>query len=166
MSAAPQAVVDHHLVERLSHGLYGLVIITATLVAEQDHVDQAGDALGLLLGTAVVLLLVHTYTAAMAEPTVTGHSLGVTGHRLVVKDNLPVIFAVAGPASFLTMAAFDIIRLDTAYRLAIAFGIVALFILGVYEGRRASMKWTQTLLSGAAAGAIGLVVIAVEALFD
>ena len=46
--------------ERFSHVLYGLIIITAVLVAERPHVESAADALGLLFGTALVLLLAHT----------------------------------------------------------------------------------------------------------
>jgi len=56
--------------------------------------------------------------------------------------------------------------LDTAYRAAIAFTLAALFGLGLYEGRAASRSWLHSILSGAAAGAIGVIVVAVEAFFE
>ncbi len=62
--------------ERLSHALYGLIIVTATLGAEKAHISEVFDAISLLLATALVLLLAHTYSAVMAERTVSGHSLG------------------------------------------------------------------------------------------
>ena len=152
--------------ERLSHALYGLIIVTATLVAEQRHVTEVVDALGLLLGTAIVLLLVHIYSSVMAERTVEGHSLGRVGRRLVVEDNLPVLIAIVVPALLFVLAGTDVMTLQSAYAASIVFSLVALFGLGLYEGRSASMGWVQSMLSGAAAGAIGLIVVAVEAFFE
>ena len=124
------------------------------------------DALGLLLGTALVLLLAHTYSAVMAERVIEGGSLGAVGRRIVVEDNLPVLLAIAVPALLFILAGTDIMDLQTAYVAAIAFSLAALFGLGVYEGRTASMPWTKSIISGTAAGAIGLVVVAFEAFFE
>ena len=98
MGAWGSRVPGYRRAERLSHALYGLIIVTATLVAEQSHVTEASHALGLLLGTALVLVLAHTYSAVIAERTVEGHGLGSVGRRLVVEDNLPVLFAIIVPA--------------------------------------------------------------------
>ena len=152
--------------ERLNHALYGLIIVTATLVAEREHVDHAGAAIALLLGTALVLLLAHTYSAAMAARTVDGHSLGAAGRRVVALNNLPVLFAIAVPIALFSLAWLDVITLRAAYVVSIGTSLAALFGLGVYEGREASMSWPKAILAGSAAAAIGLVVIAVEALFD
>jgi hypothetical protein len=152
--------------ERLGHALYGLIIVTATLVAEQGHVTEVADAMGLLLGTALILLLAHTYTAVIAGRAVEGHSLGSVGRRLVVEDNLPVLLAIVAPALLFVLAGIGVLTLQTAYAAAIAFSLVALFGLGLYEGRTASMSWPHSVVSGAAAGAIGLVVVAVEAFFE
>jgi len=152
--------------ERLSHALYGLIIVTATLVAEQGHVTEVVDALGLLLGTAAVLLLAHTYSAAMAERTTKGHSLGSVGRRLVVEYNLPVLLAIVVPALLFILAGVGVIALQTAYAASIVFSLVTLFGLGLYEGRTASMSWPHSIVSGAAAGTIGLIVVAVEAFFE
>ena len=152
--------------ERLGHALYGLIIVTATLVAEQGHVTEVVDALGLLLGTALVLLLAHIYSAVMAERTIEGHRLRLIGRRLVVEDNLPVLVAILGPALLFVLAGMDLMTLQTAYTASIVFSLIALFGLGLYEGRTASMGWIHSMLSGAAAGAIGLIVVAVEVFFE
>lgn len=156
----------HRRAERLSHALYGLIIVTATLVAEQSHVTEVIDAIGLLLGTALVLLLAHTYSATMAERATEGHSLGSVGRLLVVEDNLPVLLAIVIPALLFALAGFGAITLATAYTAAIGFSLVALAGLGIYSGRSASMSWTHSVVSGAAAGTIGLIVVAVEAFFE
>ena len=156
----------HRSAERLSHALYGLIIVTATLVAEKRHVAEVADALGLLFGTALVLLLAHTYSAVVAERTIEGHSLGTVGRRIIVKDNLPVLFAIVGPALLFILAGFGAMDLQTAYAAAIMFSLAALFGLGLYEGRAASMSWPMSILSGTAAGAIGVIVVAFEAFFE
>jgi len=152
--------------ERLNHALYGLIIVTATLVAERDHVEEAAEALVLLFGTALVLLLAHTYSAAMAARAVGGHPLGTAGRRLVAVNNLPVLLAIVVPALLFVLAGVEAIELRTAYRLSIATSLLALFGLGVYEGRIASMSWPKAVLSGAFAGAIGVLVVGVESLLD
>jgi hypothetical protein len=156
----------HRKAERLSHALYGLIIVTAALVAEKLHVTEVGEAISLLLGTALVLLLAHTYSAVVAERTVEGHSLGSVGRGVVLRDNLPVLLAIVVPTMLFILAGIGVITLQTAYTAAIAFTLLALFGLGLYEGRSASMSWPKSLLSGGAAGAIGLIVVAVEALFE
>lgn len=159
-------VPGYRRAERLSHALYGLIIVTATLVAEQSHVTEPANALGLLLGTAVVLLLAHTYSAAMAERTVEGHGLGSVGRRLVVEDNLPVLVAIIVPALLFILAGAGVMTLQTAYRASVGFSLVALFALGLYEGRAASRGWLPSVVSGAGAAAIGVIVVAVEAFFE
>lgn len=156
----------HQRAERLGHALYGLIIVTATLVAEKGHVTEVVDALGLLLATALVLLLAHTYSAAMAERAVEGHSLGSLGRRIVVEDNLPVLIAIVAPGLLFILAGLGAMSLSTAYTAAIYLSLAALFGLGLYEGRTASMSWPESILSGAAAGTIGLIVVAVEAFFE
>ena len=159
-------VAGHRRAERLSHALYGLIIVTATLVAEKGHVTEVSDALGLLLGTALVLLLAHTYSSAMAERAIDGGSLGSVGRRMIVEDNLPVLLAIVMPAVLFVLAGADVMMLDTAYTAAIAFSLVALFGLGLYEGKVASLNWFHSIVSGLAAGGIGVIVVAVEAFFE
>lgn len=158
--------IDHHEQERFSHALYGLIIITATLVAERLHVENARDALALLLGTALVLLLVHTYTAVMAARSVEGHPLGSVGRRVVVRDNIPVAAAVAVPSIAFVLAGVDLIDLVAAYRISIGFSLVALAGLGLYQGRKSGLGWPKSIASAAAAGSIGLFMVFIEATFE
>ena len=160
------AAIPHRKAERLGHALYGLILLTATVVAEQLPVPEVADALGLLLGTALVLMMAHTYSAVMADRAIEGHALGKAERRLVVKDNLPILFAIIVPAALFLLALTDLLTLQSAYTISIVFSLLSLFGLGIYEGRSASMGWAHSLLSGTAAGAIGLVVVAFEAFFE
>jgi len=120
-------VPAHQRAERLSHALYGLIIVTATLMAERSHVTEVSDALGLLLGTALVLLLAHTYSAVMAERAVEGHSLGSVGRRIVVEDNVPVLIAIVAPAVLFILAGAEVMSLRDAYTVSIVVSLMALF---------------------------------------
>ena len=156
----------HHRAERLSHALYGLIIITATLVAEKEHIEEPEEALGLLAATSFVLLLAHTYSAWMAERIVESSSLGTVGRRMVVADNLPLLAAILLPAVLFGLSWADVLTMKTAYTVSIIFSVATLVGLGLYQGALAGMGRAQTILGGLAAGAIGLIVVAVEAFFD
>jgi hypothetical protein len=157
---------QHHREERLSHALYGLIIVTATLVAEKEHIDDPKAAMGGLLGIALVLVLAHTYSSWMAERAVQKGRLGKVGRRLIVLDNLPVGLAIVVPFVLFALAGLSVLSLQNAYAMSIGFSLIALVSIGVFQARQSSMRWPQVLASGAAAGAIGVVVIAVEAFFD
>lgn len=159
-------ITTSRLGERLSHALYGLIIVTATLVAEQEHVDEASHALGLVLGTGLILLLAHTYSAIVAERVAASAALGSTRRRAIIRDNLPVVLAIIVPASLFALAWLGVVPLQAAYVASIAFSVLALFGLGVYEGRIESMGWRLSILSGIAAGTIGVFVVLLEALLD
>ena len=79
---------------------------------------------------------------------------------------MPVLIAIVAPGLLFILAGLGAISLNTAYTAAIVFSLAALFGLGLYEGRTASMSWFHSLISGAAAGAIGLIVVAFEAFFE
>jgi len=156
-------ISQHHQAERLSLGLYGLIIVTATLGAERAHVTNAADAFVLLLSTAFVLVLAHTYSAWMAERAMERGRLSMAERRIVIVDNLPVAGAIVIPLFLFALVGLGVLELRLAYSAAIAVSLSALFGLGVYQGRLASMNWLHSVFSGAAAGSIGVIVVVIEA---
>ncbi len=164
-SIPEQQLGDERRAERLSHALYGLIIVTATLVAEQQHITDPLGALGLLLATALVLLLAHTYSWYMAAKAMSGRLEAAT-RRLVVINNLPVVGSIAVPSLMFVLAWMDLVPMRTAYFVSIAFTLLALFGLGMYEGRIAGFKTLHSVVSGFAAAAVGVLVVLVETFFD
>lgn len=159
-------VISRHRAERLNHALYGLIIITATLAAEMAHVEEVGEALALLMSSALVLVLAHTYSAFMAERAMEGKPLTAVAKRLVVADNLPVVSAVVVPGVLFIVAGIGWIELSVAFGLSIGFTIAALFALGMYEAHMAEMGGIQKFVSGIGAAAIGGLIVGIEAFFD
>ena len=165
-SGVESNAIDFRRGERLSHALYGLIIVTATLVAEKEHVDEASHALAVILGTGAILLLAHTYSAIVAERVIASARHGSTRRRAVIRDNLPVLLAIIVPASLFVLAWMGPVSLQAAYVASIAFSLMALFGLGVYEGQIESMNWGLSVLSGATAATIGVLVVVLEAFLD
>lgn len=153
-----------HRTERFAHAMYGLIIITAVLVAEAEHVTDAVDALLIVLGTGLVLLLAHTYVAVVAERTLLKHRLESNKRIEVLIDNVPVLIAVLAPSLLFIAAEAGAIEIETAFTWAIAFTVVALYAIGVLEGRRIGYSWARSLLVGLGGAFIGAVIIMVESL--
>ena len=111
-------------------------------------------------------MLVHTYSAIMAVRLVAGHRLGAAGRRLVRRDNVPVSAAVVVPAVAFVLAAAEVVSLETAFRVSIAFCVLALTVTGLLEARASGVGWPRSVLSAATAGGIGLLLVLVEAAFQ
>ena len=90
----------------------------------------------------------------------------MVARRVVIADNLPVAGAIVFPMFLFALVGLGVLELQVAYRAAIAVSLATLFGVGVYQGRRTSMNWFHSALSGAAAGSIGVIVVVIEAFFD
>jgi hypothetical protein len=159
-------VARQHQTEQFNHALYGLIIVTAALVAERLHVTEPLEALAILLSTGLVLFLAHTYSEALAVRAVERHKLGVTGRRMVVIDNAPVVAAIVVPSLLFVLAQLDVLTLRVAYAISIVFSLGALIAHGAYQGWLASNHKGQAALYGALAGGLGILVIAIEVVLD
>lgn len=155
-----------HQSERFAHALYGLIVITATLVAEQHHIDEPLDAIGILVGAAVVLFLIHLYIGVMAERAVTSERPRGAARTLLVVDNLPVMAAIAVPVAAFLLAHVGAITLSTAYVVSLVFSVAALMAAGAFQAWRTGMRGVSLIVSAVLAGGLGVLMIAVEAWFD
>ena len=96
-------------VERSSHAVYGLVIITATLVADRVHATDALVSLLALWGATLVLVLAHTYSALIAELSRRGHRLTYAERHVLIADNIPLATSVVVPSVLLAAAGVGIL---------------------------------------------------------
>ena len=109
-----------------------------------------------------MLVLAHTYTGWIAERVVANERLGKLRRRLLIRNNVPVALAVVVPIALFAFSWVGLVGIEAAYAVSIAFNILVLLAIGIYEGRRANMSWLGALFSGAAAGGIGVFVILIE----
>jgi len=85
---------------------------------------------------------------------------------LVVRDNVPVVAAVLVPSASFVLAGAGVFTLAAAFRISIVFSLAALVWLGFREGRAAGLGWSRSVVSGLAAGGIGVLMVFVEAAFE
>jgi hypothetical protein len=152
--------------ERLSHGIYGGIIVTAALVAEWGHVEEAAEVIGLLVVTGIVLFLAHTYSALVVWE---GDEEEVAPLRQLVRtvrDEVSVVFAVAVPVVLFLLAELEVIGLTTAFRLSVGFMMVFLFAIGFAHARGAGRSAWLSAVLGLVGTAFGLIVVVLESLLD
>lgn len=151
-------------VERSSHAIYGLIIITAALVTDREAAEDVVSSLLLLWGAGLVLIVAHVYSAIVAEVGAEGRWLSHAQRHVLIADNIPVLAAVVVPTLLILAAGLDLMSLDTALDLSIILSLAALFALGAYQARRSGATPRVQLGIGALGGAVGIFVVALEIL--
>jgi hypothetical protein len=151
-------------VERQAHAIYGLVIITAALVADREFAENALVSLLALWGAALVLVLAHTYAALLAEIGQQGHQLSYLQRQVLIADNVPLGAAVLLPTALLVASSLRVLPLEVAIDLSILFSLAALCGLGAFQARRQGASLAQQIKIGILGGAMGVAVVTAEVL--
>lgn len=162
----PVGVPGQMTPERLSHAIYGGIIVTAALVAEWGHVEEGAEVVGLLIVTGIVLFLAHTYSALIVGDT---DEAGLTPPQRLVRtarDEASVVLAVTVPVVLFLLAELEVIGLTTAFRLSVGFMLVFLFAIGFEHARRAGRSPWASVGLGLVGTAFGLFVVVLESLLD
>ena len=149
-------------VERSSHAVYGLVIITATLVADRLHATDALVSLLALWGATLVLVLAHTYSALIAELSRRGHRLTYMERHVLIADNIPLATSVVVPSVLLAAAGVGILDLALAIDLSILLSIAALFGVGAYQARQEGAPPSHQVAIGVLGGVLGIIIVVAE----
>lgn len=146
---------------RFSHALYGAIIITAELVIEQDHADDANEVIWALLATGAVLFLAHTYAAVVANRSDgTRHSIRELAGLLI--EELPVLTSLVVPLVMFGLATADVVSLTTAFRVSIWTTVLFLFLFGLVESLRTGRGRIASFAIGLFGAVIGILVILLE----
>ena len=150
---------------RFAHALYGAIIITAELVIEQSHTDDALQVLWVLLGTGLVLLMAHSYSAIVAR-RIDGarHQLGELVELVI--DELPVLTSLVLPLAMFTLAALDVVSIQIAFRVSIWGTVTFLFLIGLIESLRIGRGRLASFVLGLVGAAIGVLIILLEVWFS
>ncbi len=162
----PVGIVGRMTPGQLSHAIYGGIVVTAALVAEWGHVEEATEVIALLIVTGIVLFFAHTYSALIVGET---DEAGISPPQQLmrtVRDEVSVVFEVAVPVVLFVLAELDVIGLNTAFRLSVGFMLVFLFVIGFAHARGAGRSALASVGLGLVGTALGLVVVFLESLLD
>jgi hypothetical protein len=157
---------DTRRAERSAHAIYGLVIITATLVADRQHATDAFVSLVMLWAAALVLVLAHTYSALVAELGQRGQRLDYVERHVLIVDNIPLATSVVLPTVLLVASGLGLISLTAAIDLSILLSLGSLFGLGAYQARRQGAPLSHQLAIGTLGGLLGIIIVLVEVTFS
>ncbi len=152
----------HRASERSAHAIYGLIIITAALVADREHVDDALAALAMVWGAGLVLLLAHLYAAIAAAVGQRGHLLSHAERHVLILDNAPLLAAIIVPSVLIGLAGLGVLDLRAAIDLSIVVAVVSLFALGALQARSSGASVRTQVALGTLGAAMGALVIALE----
>lgn len=143
--------------------LYGLIVTGAILATAPDDFSLARVAF-LLLGTLCVYWAAETYVHYIAARTVLQRDLHRDERRAVVRDGWPLVASCAVPLVLLLLEALVGMETKVALDLTLAVNSALLFILGWQMGSSSGMTGARHLLSAAAAGLLGVTMIALKTL--
>ncbi len=153
---------DERRVERSAHAIYGLIIITSTLVMDRIVAEDWLTSLLVVWGAGIVLVLAHLYSALVAEVGSKGRFLSHAERHVLIVDNAPVLAAVVAPTLLLLAVGLGWLELLPALDVAVAICIVALFMVGAVQVRKQGAGLAVRLGLGLLGGAIGIIVVALE----
>ncbi|MDX2381336.1 MAG: hypothetical protein QNM02_16435 [Acidimicrobiia bacterium] len=152
-----------HVVHRLAHALYGLIILTATVGELATHDEDMETAILIVGVGAIVLVFAHSYSQFVAS---TSQLAGFPPAR-VMWSNAVDQLALAIPATLavgvFALAAGDLIADNVAYNIVLVGTLVTLFGLGLIIGAHHRRTWVWSVGVGIANTIVGLVIIGIEA---
>jgi hypothetical protein len=157
------ARVTAERVPRLAGAIYGTILVLAVIAAlsEDDEVGP-GAVLGAVVATSVVFWLAHIYADVIAR-RMTGVAESVLRNvRDAAAHEWPLVEASLAPSVPLLLGAVGVFSRSTAVNLALAVGLVDLFIWGYMAGRASSETRVAAVVSALAAVLIGALMVVLK----
>jgi hypothetical protein len=149
---------------RMAGTVYGTVVVMGSITA-----GSQGDAdpwrLAVIVSTTVLVLwIAHVYAHALGESVERDKRLDRAELASVAGREFAIPLAAVGPVAALLLGAFGFVRETRAVWLALAIGVATLAVQGFRYARLERIGAVGTLASTATSAALGLVIVALEAL--
>jgi hypothetical protein len=141
--------------------VYGLIVGGAVLATVPEDFRLTRVAFS-LFATLVVYWAAETYVHWITVRTLAGRALTRAEQRMVVRDGWPLVEACGVPVAFLAMEAVLQVETALAVDLALILNAVLLFIVGWRMGRASQLNGLALVLAAAAAGLLGVAMIALK----
>ena len=149
--------------ERAAHAIYGLIIVLAVLVVEADTAIDAREAIGTVIGAAVITALAELY-ADYVGATIRARRHMSKPERGFESRNIAAGFLTALlPVGYLVLAELGAMDLQTAFDAAIWTGVALLGAYGVVANRLAGFSIGRSLLVGLGFTLLGASLILLKA---
>jgi hypothetical protein len=142
--------------------VYGTVVVMATLTAAYANEKHPWKLAGIVSSAAFVLWIAHLYAHGLSESIVRNRRLSRKELGAIVRRELGILLAAAGPTAALILGAIGLFRETTAVWLALGVGLATLAAEGVRFARLEHLGRVGTLGAICANLAVGLLVVAMK----
>lgn len=150
-----EASPDRERGERAAHAIYGLIIVLAVLIAEADTDITTREAIGSVVGAAVVTAMAELYADYVGATIGARRHLTKGERRLEVRNITAGFLTALLPVTFFVLSAAGAIDLESAFDVAIWTGVALLGGYAVVANRLAGIPLGRSLLIGAGFTALG-----------
>jgi hypothetical protein len=147
---------------RAAH-LYGLIVSGAVLATAGDELRLFRVAI-ILVTTLTIYWAAETYVHWIATRTLVQRDLNREERRAIARDGWPLVAASAVPLVCLGLEALLRVETSVALDLTLAVNAVLLFVVGWQMGREGGLAGIRQAIAAAAAGLLGVALIALKAL--
>ena len=143
--------------------VYGTIVVMAVIAAGSRGEDTDPWQLAVLVAaTILVLWVAHVYAHALSGSVEKDRGIGWTEVRELARREAAVPLAAVAPLGALVLGAFEVMREQSAIRLALGIGVATLAVQAVRYTRVERLGPTATLVMVAFNLALGLVIVALE----
>lgn len=151
-----------HIAHRLSGAVYGTILATTVVVATQDHAENIGDALLIVVVTSIVFWMAHVYSRAVGQRIVVRRRLTRGELTAIARNEWPMLQSAVLVVIPLALGWLGALDPSKAAWVAVLLGVAALFAYGALIGWREDLGGWRTLGSALMTGSFGLVILALK----
>jgi hypothetical protein len=144
--------------ENLAGAIYGTILVTS-VVAAADSSEAIWESLGIVEVTVLVFWLAHVYAHALAFSLDNAEPFSARELRPIAGQEWPLLQAAVVPTIALVAGGVGLIRTQTAYWLAIGYGVAALIWWGLLIARKEHLSRRITFLVVLANAFFGLAIV-------
>jgi len=144
--------------DNLAGAIYGTILVTS-IVAAADSSDAIWQSLGIVEVTVVVFWLAHVYAHALAWSLEANEKFSRRGLRPIARKEWPLLQAAVVPSLALLAGGIGLIATQTAYWIAIGYGVVMLVSWGLVFARQERLSLIATCAVVFANALFGLAIV-------
>jgi hypothetical protein len=143
--------------------VYGTIVVMAVIAAGSRGADSdPSRILVFVAATVLVLWAAHVYAHALSDSLAAERRLAWVELRRLARREASVPLAAVAPVGALGLGALEVIREQSAIRLALAIGVATLAVQGLRYARIERLGRPATLAAVAVNLALGLTIVALE----
>ena len=143
--------------------VYGTIVVMAVVAAGSRGDDtDPWRLLVFVAATVLVLWVAHVYAHALSDSVAEDRRIGWVALRGLARREAAVPLAAVAPIGALTLGALEVIREQSAVRLALGIGVATLAVQGLRYARVERLSRTATIVAVTVNLALGLVIVALE----